>query len=67
MRNTVCQLIGQALLYAQRPLSIPELTAMTGISGRDLVPVVNKMLGIGTVVLIGRRVARPKMREAEGF
>jgi hypothetical protein len=64
---TPCQKIVLALLEPRRALTVRELAAETGIAGRDLVPVLNRMIGIGSVVVCGNRVSRLTFKRAGGF
>jgi DNA-binding GntR family transcriptional regulator len=58
MYRTVCQLIDLALLQPGKALTVNELIVETGVSGRALLPVLNRMIGIGVVVVRGNKTAR---------
>jgi hypothetical protein len=67
MQNTVCQQITAALLPPHKSLTFSGLMRETGASGDALLPVVNRMIGMGLLVVRGNRVERATFLEAEGF
>jgi hypothetical protein len=67
MENTVCQKITQALLEPHRYLTVTELIRETGVPGPCLLPVLNRMVGTGGVIVRGNRVARLTFVRAGGF
>jgi hypothetical protein len=61
---TVCQKITLALLQPHKKLSVPQLIRETGVAGRELLPVLNMMIGRGHVVVDGSRAARKTFLKA---
>jgi hypothetical protein len=55
---TVCQRITLALLEPHKKLTVPQLIRETGVAGRDLLPVLNRMIWGGHVLADGNRVMR---------
>jgi hypothetical protein len=64
---TISQRITLALLRPHRKLSIPELVRETGVDRKELLPVLNLMIGRGYVDVLGNRVARKTFLKSGGF
>ena len=60
---TVCQLIDRSISRFGEPVSVKELIADTGLCPEDLLPVLNKMLGVGLLTLRDKRITRPQWTE----
>jgi hypothetical protein len=67
MENTVCQKITQALLEPHRHLAVAELARETGVPAPCLLPVLNRMIGMGHLAVQGKRVGRRTLFRAGGF
>jgi DNA-binding GntR family transcriptional regulator len=65
--STVCQKITAALLVPHTKLTIPQLARETGVSGGELLPVVNRLIRGGYLEVRGNRVMRKTFLSAEGF
>ena len=64
---TICQKIMRALLPPHRRLTVSQLIEETGVAGYALLPVLNRMIGSGHVVVTGNRVSRKTFLKAVGF
>jgi hypothetical protein len=55
---TVCQKIILALLRPHKKLTVPQLIRETGVPGDEILPVVNRLIGSGHLVIQGNKVMR---------
>ena len=58
MKNSICQRIMLSLLAPHRSMTVPELSRETGVAARALLPVLNRLIGSGAVVVRENRVKR---------